>query len=96
MNSLWQLLAHIRILLDESDQAILDLQVNACAVLNLLVESTIAFNYELLAWYRWVGNQVDIVDVEDVVCRVFAEGERLAAWDLVLVVESFAIRARWE
>lgn len=90
-------LAKIRLLVDDADQAILDLQVDLCALLDVFVKDTRCLDREsgatvmsnhsmsvnaqswLLVFQgnnirlRWVGGQVDRVNLEDLVVGLNTE-----------------------
>lgn len=88
LTDLGEIVAEIGLLLDQSDQTVLDLQENRGTWLDLLGEGAVSGDGELLAaalnqpvsttatlWdirSGWVGIQVDMVDGEDVVFRVGA------------------------
>jgi len=75
------LVAEVGVLLDDGDQAILDLQVDLCAVFDVLRQVAACGDAEDLAGLGRVGVQVDALEVEDVVLGVIAVVERVVSWD---------------
>jgi len=75
------LFAHIGFLFDQRDQSIFHLQENSCAILDLFVESTVAFDGESLACDRWIWSKVDGEDFGYVVFGVFDSSSVAVAWN---------------
>jgi len=82
-----QLLTHVRVLLDQSDQSITHLEEDCSSILNLLAEGTIRLDGELLAWHGRVWDQIDVMYLKEVVFRIFAEVQWLGSWNREVRIE---------
>jgi hypothetical protein len=103
--------APVRLLVDERDEPVLDLQVHLEALLDGLVDGAAGLDAELGAAARavsvapsakfavqdvrgrWVGVQIDAVNLHEVVFGVAAEVERVIAGDLEFVLDGDLVTA---
>lgn len=81
------LLTQVRLGADKANEAVLDLEENVCALLNVLLDGAGSLDDELLASLRRVGREVYAVDCDDVlIVGLGAELQRRVAGDLEVII----------
>jgi len=93
--SLSNCVAAVCLLVDERDETVFDLEMHHEAFTDFFLEVACSGDGKFLARSGWVGAQIDLFNLEQVVCWITAEVQGVVARDLVLLLDYNLAVAPW-